>query len=462
VGIPLLGLAPDKLHHSAVAFRAGKALSGFQYLSDVHTLAQNLPPADFYLNVCGDRYNIAVLIGAVMLKGKTSLLPPNTAPETLRTLAKQYAGDTPDSPAVCVVTDWPFDERFGVATQFTELLAPEFEGEIVNPSFPAEQIVGILFTSGSTGVPAPNPRQWGSLCDGVIAEAQALALPALMKAGATQGISIVGTVPAQHSYGLESTLALAMQNGYAFSADASFFPADIVRALNAIPRPRVLVTTPFHLRVLLDSTTDLPELDLVVSATAPLANQLAQRAEAAFNAPVKEIYGCTEAGQIAARTTTQGEKWTLFPRVVLTKNGDTVMAQEGHVGAPRQLNDVIDLVNERQFVLHGRTSDLIDVAGKRTSLSHLNFQLNSIEGIVDGLFVLPPASDVHGGVQRLTAYVVTALSAAEVLAQLRLRIDPVFLPRPLKIVAAIERNATGKVTQDLLQRIDRKPDADSA
>jgi acyl-coenzyme A synthetase/AMP-(fatty) acid ligase len=355
---------------------------------------------------------------------------------------------------VCTVTDWPFDERFGAATQFTALLEPAFSGALVNPVFPEDQIVGILFTSGSTGVPSPNPRRWGSLCDGVVAEAQALGLPQLIENPKTQSVSIVGTVPAQHSYGLESTLALAMQNGYAFSADASFFPADIIRAINALPRPRVLVTTPFHLRVLLDSTNDLPELDLIISATAPLANQLAKRAELAFSAPVKEIYGCTEAGQIAARTTTDGEKWTLFPGVRLINNGDVVIAQDGHVGSPRQLNDVIDLVGDDQFILYGRTSDLIDVAGKRTSLAHLNFQLNAIEGISDGLFFLPDGGSGQQAVQRLAAYVVTELNAAQVLAQLRLRIDPVFLPRPLKIVPMIERNATGKVTQDLFRKID--------
>ena len=50
----------------------------------------------------------------------------------------------------------------------------------------------------------------------------------------------------------------------------------------------------------------------------------------------------------------------------------------------------------------------------------------------------------------------SALSAAAITAELRLRIDPVFLPRPLLLVDALPRNATGKLPRDsLLAVLDR-------
>ena len=39
------------------------------------------------------------------------------------------------------------------------------------------------------------------------------------------------------------------------------------------------------------------------------------------------------------------------------------------------------------------------------------------------------------------------MTSREVLAQLRTRIDPVFLPRPLVLVEAMPRNATGKLVR---------------
>ncbi len=446
---PLLGCDASAFAAVVVAYRCGAPIYAGQYLRDVFSVAQNLPSAKYVLNICSDRYNIAVLLAAVMLKNKISLLPPNTAARTLQTLVESYQD-------VVVVGE---EMRIGAGNQapafagtmgLENLLTPTFAGATPVPSFSHEQWVGILFTSGSTGEPTANPRTWGALCSGVRAEARALMLDKLSQEGA---VSILGTVPAQHSYGLESTLALPLQNGYALSADQSFYPADIAAALSRMPRPRVLVTTPFHLKLLVDAEgANLPKLDLVVSATAPLSPQLAHRAETVFAAPVREIYGCTEAGQIASRQTTEGEAWTLFPNVRLERRGDTTWASDGHVGDARALGDVIEIKSSHQFLLHGRADDLINVAGKRTSLAHLNFHLNSIEGVDDGVFVMPAnADDDSNLIVRLTAYVVTStLSAEQILAALRSRIDAVFLPRPIRLVSELPRNQTGKLTRQAM------------
>ena len=47
------------------------------------------------------------------------------------------------------------------------------------------------------------------------------------------------------------TVLLAMLGGASFDAGRPFYPADIAQALQAVPQPRALVTTPFHLKTLL-------------------------------------------------------------------------------------------------------------------------------------------------------------------------------------------------------------------
>ncbi len=79
------------------------------------------------------------------------------------------------------------------------------------------------------------------------------------------------------------------------------------------PRPRVLITTPVHLRTVLADQLDPPALDLIVSATAPLSQELAREAERRFGAPLLEIYGSTETGQIAIRHTAERVPFTLCP-----------------------------------------------------------------------------------------------------------------------------------------------------
>jgi acyl-coenzyme A synthetase/AMP-(fatty) acid ligase len=112
------------------------------------------------------------------------------------------------------------------------------------------------------------------------------------------------------------------------------------------------------------------------------------------------------------------------------------------------LADVLEVIASDRFRLLGRTHDLINIAGKRSSIGHLNFQLNSIDGIVDGAFWMPPddAADALG-VVRLVAFVVApALSNEQIGAALRDRVDAAFLPRRIVRVAALPREATGKLT----------------
>jgi len=202
----------------------------------------------------------------------------------------------------------------------------------------------------------------------------------------------------------------------------------------------------------------LPAVDQLLSATAPLSQDLANEAEARFGAPLHEIYGCTETGQLASRRTTAGPEWRTLPNVRLRRDGQTIWAEGGHIESPTGLTDVIELSGDgpvsTTFLLHGRHADLVNIAGKRTSLAYLNQQLNAIPGVQDGVFLLP-REDSPDRIGRLTALVVApGLSPAELTQALRERIDPVFLPRPLLFVDALPRNATGKlpsqITQDLL------------
>jgi acyl-coenzyme A synthetase/AMP-(fatty) acid ligase len=235
-------------------------------------------------------------------------------------------------------------------------------------------------------------------------------------------------------------------------AGRPFFPADICAELEALSRPRGLVTTPVHLRALLAEPAALPKADFLLCATAPLQPQLAAQAEARFGAPLLEIYGCTEAGQIASRRPTQTVEWSLFPQFRLRQDEKGTWVQGGHARAELLLADVIELRSRERFVLHGRTADLVNIAGKRTSLASLNHHLNSIPGVRDGAFVVPRGDEA--AVTRLAALVVApGLTSEFILAALRERIDPAFLPRPLCIVDALPRNETGKLTRARLDAL---------
>jgi acyl-coenzyme A synthetase/AMP-(fatty) acid ligase len=116
------------------------------------------------------------------------------------------------------------------------------------------------------------------------------------------------------------------------------------------------------------------------------------------------------------------------------------------------MGDVLEITGDERFILHGRTEDLVNIAGKRGSLGYLNHHLNAIPGVLDGtFFVREDERSSATGVTRLAAFVVApSLDAASLLERLRERIDPVFLPRPLLFVERLPRSATGKLPRQAL------------
>jgi acyl-coenzyme A synthetase/AMP-(fatty) acid ligase len=418
---------------------AGSTRSRRQYLADAAALAERLPSAGAMLNLSSDRYRFAVGFGAALLRGHTSLLPPNHVAETVARLRARFDG-------VYALVEGAADDHGLPAVRHASAPAPS-AGSRVIPTIEPGLIAAHVLTSGSTGEPVPHAKPWGLLVRNARAEAHRLA-EALGRVDLA-GVTVVATVPPQHMYGFESSVLIALHGGAILDAGRPFFPADIAAALARADAPRVLVTTPFHLKTVLDAGLSLPSLALVVSATAPLSPQLAARAEQQLGAPLLEIYGCTEAGQVATRRTIAGAEWRTFDDVRVAGNGAAATVSGGHVPQPTPLADVLEVVDAQTFRLLGRSNDLINVAGKRSSIGHLDFHLNSIEGVVDGAFWMPPESDGDAAeVVRLVAFVVAPGVARErIVAALRDRVDAAFVPRRIVHVDALPREATGKLTR---------------
>ena len=163
----------------------------------------------------------------------------------------------------------------------------------------------------------------------------------------------------------------------------------------------------------------------------------------------------TETGQIATRRTSETAEWRLWKDVRLTPADDRTWASGGHVEQRTAMCDVIEITSDDRFLLHGRLADLVNIAGKRSSLAYLTHQLTAIPGVVDGAFFLPAdegsASNTIGITRVAAAVVAPGMDANALTEQLRRRIDPVFLPRPLVFVDRLPRNGTGKLPQEALQ-----------
>ena len=435
--LPLINIAsPERI----LAWHAGRAVSTGEFLADVAAVAALLPShCGGAINLCEDRYAFLVAFCAVICRGQANLLPPSRAAHAVDEALAAY----PDSYALSDVALQP-------APRPLVLLPPlgSHGTTTAVPTIPPEQIVAIGFTSGSTGQPKANLKTWASLH-----ASNALNVTALRASLGLAGdalANVVATVPPQHMYGVELSVLLPLLGPFTVHSGRPLFPADLARALADVPEPRLLVTTPVHLRALLRDPSPLPRIATITSATAPLPTELAAQAEARFNAPVLEFFGSTETCVIAQRRTAQAQDWQLYPAISLHPQPDGTRVEAAHFSQPVTLPDVVELLPERAFRLCGRQADLIDIAGKRASLADLTRRVLALGGVEDAIVLQLDQADSFG-VRRIAALVVAPTrSEAELLGELRHAMDAAFLPRPLRRVDALPRNETGKLPRAAL------------
>ncbi len=170
------------------ARRDGRSIPVETFLGDVAALSRRLPSGGHVVNLCRDRYRFAVGFAAALCRRQVNLLPPNDMPGMLDQLALDY-------PDIYCLADAARPDGLAMFP-YPSSLPHDAAAELV-PRFPADQLAAVLFTSGSTGRPQPHGRSWGDLVNSTIAAGRRIGICSL------RGASLIGTVPHQHSYGLE-------------------------------------------------------------------------------------------------------------------------------------------------------------------------------------------------------------------------------------------------------------------
>jgi acyl-coenzyme A synthetase/AMP-(fatty) acid ligase len=407
------------------AWRGGVAVTRAQFARHVEFTARALPAPRWIVNRCANRYHFAVAFLAVCRRGATNLLPPGVGPQATAELLGGYEGAWLLEDAVV--------ERAIEGAATTDLPAID-----VAPRIPDDHLAALVFTSGSTGKPKAHEKTW-----------RALAMSARycrLRLG-DRAVNVVVTVPPQHMYGLETSIFTLLAGDWALHDGNAFYPDEIAAALSAVPAPRLLITAPYHLRHLLASSAELPPVDLVLSATAPLSGELAAEAERRLGAQVFEIYGCTEAGSMATRRTAHEEIWTPYPELEFSVDDGVTSVCASHLTGRVAVGDRVEIAADGRFTLLGRDADMIKIGGRRGSLSDIAARIATLPGVTDQVVFMP----VDGETARPAALIVAPGRRAEDLRrELAGLIDSVFVPRPLKVVPALPRNELGKLPRERL------------
>ena len=428
---------PGGNSRDVLLWRNGALLTRVDFLRDAARIAARLPPGTHLLNLCEQRESFLLTFAASMLARRTQLMPSARGEIALRELRSAY----PDN--LSVTDD---DVQRWRATPHAGDLPPDL---VPDP----EDTVFVGFTSGSTGQSQPHAKRWRALSQN--ASLDAAAIRRALGVSNDVPVSIVGTVPPHHMYGIEFTVLLPLFQNMSIHAERPLFPADVAEVLSEPAPPRVLVSTPLHLRALADSGVVFPAIDLVVSATAPLDPALARTVESRLRAPLLEMFGSTETGAFASRRTVRDQEWRLYGGVTLEAATDSTRVTAAWLDGPQRLQDVIEQRGPGGFVLLGRDADLVEVAGKRASLADIARRICAVAGVEDAVAFQPEAA-ATGVASRVAAVVVSrGASARQISEQLAASVDAAFVPRPLVLVDRIPRDPVGKISRAQLLELAR-------
>lgn len=454
------GVSPILAHHepeSPVAFGQAGPRSAERLRTDVARVAAVLPestPDDprEILCVATDRYHFTVALLAAWQRGHRVALPPNAQPELLRSLA--------DDPAISLVIH-DTDEMTGL--DLRPLLTEEARATPADPlelaPLPAARRLVTVWTSGSTGEHQRHPKTAGQLFAEALVLAERFGLAA--HAG---GVRVVATVPSHHIYGLLFSVLVPLVSGGSFLRETPLH-AGVVRAALEETRADVLVSVPAHLRALrILDPGQLPPLSRVFSSGAALPPDSARVLFERFRWSVTEVLGSTETGGIASRVCgpeLEPRPWLPLPHVLIDIDGEGRLLVDSPFlppdgPRPWRTADRVELLGNGYFRHLGRVDGVVKVGGKRVSLAEIERRLLEIPGVEDAAAAVI-AVDGARGQETVALVVAPGLSPEFLRAELRRWLDPVVVPRRLRLVDALPREPNGKLTRKrLLDALDQQ------
>ncbi len=440
-----------------VIYQNDNSITLYQLMEDLIYLDKKLPKHKHLLNLYENRYYFILGLLLGIKRQSIHLFPSNTSAYTFEFLTQEYAEIlTLDKTAPQYknkgknkVSHIDIESLLKTKKTATQETVEQYLAIFANDAYYHEDTI-IIFTSGSTGTPKPFAKKLSDF----IAVAQQLKTQLTLE----NNPMILATVPAQHMYGLETSIMMPLINGLSMYEERPFYPDDMARILAKQTHSSLLVTTPIHIRACLKTQTRLTHLQQVLCATAPLDEQMAQIFEDEQEVSLIEIYGCTEVGVIATRRSAVSQEWICLDDIALVPSSENLVdIQTNRSINVFTLNDHISYISNKTFMLHGRKSDMINIAGKRNSLSYLNHHLLNYKHLSDGCFYQP--DHLEESQQRLVVFIVAdkhRFSIQDFKHYFKTKVDSVFTPRHFYFVDKLPRNKTGKILHNEIKSLYQK------
>jgi len=242
----------------------------------------------------------------------------------------------------------------------------------------------LFFTSGTTGRPTGVYKTKENL--------QKESFSLIKVLGDRKFDRVVSTVPFVHIYGIDIGAILPRNLDIDIWIKENFIPEEL--ALEAQKPNTLIVTTPVFIKALNRIKKDVKfSNSLFLTSTAPLPIEDAKEFKEHYDCSVIQLFASTETGLMAYKT---DDETILkpFDGVSISSNEDNMLQVSSPFVAPKILNDtlqdvilpfqtedIVEILNENEFKLLGRSSNLAKIAGKRISTQQIENIIESLDGI---------------------------------------------------------------------------------
>jgi O-succinylbenzoic acid--CoA ligase len=300
-----------------------------------------------------------------------------------------------------------------------------------------DEVFAVIHTSGTTGQPKPVELTYGNFHASALANAANL--------GVEPHDRWLCCMPLFHVGGLSILTRSAINQTEAVIHDRF----DVQRVKHALAEERITLVSfvPTQLSRLLDLGVAAPHLRAALIGGGPVPADLIRRAESA-GIPVIPTYGMTETtSQVWTGKPLPGAEIANGPGGELLIKGPMVapgaIAEDGwlHTGDRGHIDENGNLSVE------GRIADTIVTGGENVAAAEVEEALVSHPGISDAAVVGRP--DPEWG-QAVHAFVVAVADVTDLDAHLRERLAGYKLPKQIRQLDEIPRNAAGKILRGRL------------
>ena len=431
-----------------VFYRGGKAVSFREFSSDVAHMANVFARTNakaVILFIPNDIYLFYVTFMGLMQVGKDVVLPAMLTEQNIDTL--RGLTDT-------IVTDQKFD-----FSGFTFVDIHGDFGKTWNFCDMDERHI-YFFTSGSTGAPKKICKTFHNLAAEVAMHNK------MQHDKFDKNPVMIASIAPYHMYGLLWRFLIPLSAGIAIDTNMIFTPEELQSAQRRFTKV-LFATTPSFL----DGITkyhgqyEFPNNCVgIFSSGSLLGHETSQKTFEIFGVSPFEVFGSTETGGVAFRQQKDGQAWTVFDdvKIDLDENNCIIADSEFCCARPFQMSDVIQMQNERQFLLKGRADRIVKIAEERISLPEYEEKLGAHK-FVDNCYVTTVNQSgriVIGGVLTLTDAgkdFVISHGRHEFITDIKnwlaAHFPTVALPRKIRIVNKIPMNTQGKILKSEIAEI---------